>query len=217
MFVALPRQRHQEVPLMPRPYVGVCAYCRVKPSRADQTYCSRACWSASRWTERTCEQCGGVFAARLVYVARGQMKYCSVECARVASRRRDPQEFGGHFYYPNAKGHYWSEVAGKFIHRAIWESAHGPIPDGYVVHHIDHDKANNRLENLTLMLWGEHASYHNFGAAPLVAILCQGCGVSVERKQSDIRRGQDKFCSRACANRSRERDARGQYPAANLP
>ena len=34
------------------------------------------------------------------------------------------------------------------------------IPEGYVVHHKNHDKLDNRPENLELMRWGEHAAVH---------------------------------------------------------
>ena len=33
-------------------------------------------------------------------------------------------------------------------HRAVWEEAHGPIPKGMVVDHINGDIQDNRLENL---------------------------------------------------------------------
>lgn len=35
-------------------------------------------------------------------------------------------------------------------HRAIWEAAHGPVPAGYQIDHIDGDKHNNALSNLRL-------------------------------------------------------------------
>lgn len=35
------------------------------------------------------------------------------------------------------------------------------VPDGCVVHHINHNKLDNRLENLQLMSNGEHTRYHN--------------------------------------------------------
>lgn len=33
-------------------------------------------------------------------------------------------------------------------HRAIWEKAHGKIPKGWVVHHLNGDMMDNSLENL---------------------------------------------------------------------
>lgn len=38
-----------------------------------------------------------------------------------------------------------------YVHRIIWESLHGPIPQGLVVNHIDGDKLNNRIDNLEVV------------------------------------------------------------------
>lgn len=35
-------------------------------------------------------------------------------------------------------------------HRAVWEEANGPIPEGAVIHHIDGNPSNNALDNLML-------------------------------------------------------------------
>lgn len=45
-------------------------------------------------------------------------------------------------------------------HRVVWEAAHGPIPKGYVIHHIDGNGKNNDLSNLRLMTQKEHLSMH---------------------------------------------------------
>lgn len=45
-------------------------------------------------------------------------------------------------------------------HVYVWEKANGKVPDGYAVHHIDHNPANNDLSNLQLIKRGAHQSYH---------------------------------------------------------
>jgi hypothetical protein len=45
-------------------------------------------------------------------------------------------------------------------HRVIYEQHHGPIPDGWHVHHIDEDKTNNDPANLEALPWPEHKRRH---------------------------------------------------------
>lgn len=37
------------------------------------------------------------------------------------------------------------------VHRLVWESFNGPIPEGMQINHINEDKTDNRIENLSLM------------------------------------------------------------------
>ena len=48
----------------------------------------------------------------------------------------------------------------QLVHRAYWEACRGPIPEGHVVHHINSDVVDNRIENLECMPRGEHTRMH---------------------------------------------------------
>lgn len=43
------------------------------------------------------------------------------------------------------------------LHRGCWEAYNGPIPDGHVVHHVNGNTLDNRIENLACMMNSEHA------------------------------------------------------------
>lgn len=45
------------------------------------------------------------------------------------------------------------------VHSIVWRCAHGPVPAGLEIDHIDMDKANNRLDNLRLVTHAENLAY----------------------------------------------------------
>jgi len=47
-----------------------------------------------------------------------------------------------------------------FLHQEIWKAAHGPIPEGYHIHHRDYNPLNNDLENLEALPGFDHLSLH---------------------------------------------------------
>jgi hypothetical protein len=73
------------------------------------------------------------------------------------------QEFDGVKYY--RCGHYFSSqqkhVRGsRRLHRKVWEYFNGAIPKGFHIHHKDHNRANNQIENLELLDAKTHLSNH---------------------------------------------------------
>lgn len=65
--------------------------------------------------------------------------------------------WGGKTWYPRG-GYYTCEKTS--LHRAIYEAAHGPIPAGHVIHHIDGDPNNNTTENLEALAHPDHQRRH---------------------------------------------------------
>jgi hypothetical protein len=51
-------------------------------------------------------------------------------------------------------------------HILVYEAAYGPVPKGYVVHHKNGDKQDNRLENLEAMTAVAHSKLHNPSKEP---------------------------------------------------
>ena len=47
------------------------------------------------------------------------------------------------------------------MHRFVYENEIGPIPKGYDIHHIDEDKANNKIENLECLSKSDHTKKYS--------------------------------------------------------
>lgn len=55
---------------------------------------------------------------------------------------------GNHGYYQVGTRRFGIRLA----HRIVWEIHNGPIPEGYVVDHIDRVRSNNKIDNLRLVM-----------------------------------------------------------------
>ena len=76
-------------------------------------------------------------------------------------------EYDGKRFYEDGKGYWLGQYSGEDgkphrirLHIYVWEKFHGPIPEGYDVHHIDHDPSNNEIDNLIALPQSEHHKLH---------------------------------------------------------
>lgn len=72
------------------------------------------------------------------------------------------QVFNGVRYYKRKDAPYYARrtPSSRYIHRDVWEFHNGPIPDGWHVHHINGDPADNRVENLQAISPSDHSALH---------------------------------------------------------
>lgn len=76
-------------------------------------------------------------------------------------------EYDGKRFYEDKKGYWLGQEVGPDgrprrirLHIYVWEKYNGPVPEGYDIHHIDHDPSNNKIENLVAMPQSEHHKLH---------------------------------------------------------
>jgi len=68
------------------------------------------------------------------------------------------QFFDGKKFTLRNHGYYALTIGNRdLMHRYVWEYHNSKIKKGYDIHHIDHDKSNNNINNLELYSKAEHA------------------------------------------------------------
>lgn len=88
----------------------------------------------------------------------------------------------------------------SYLHRDIYTAHYGPIPQGWHVHHIDHNPLNNDPSNLAAISAEDHLKHHGQHIEAFVNI-CDECG-----KEYGAKRVGARWCSPACKQRRRRRD-----------
>ena len=99
--------------------------------------------------KRVCSKCG-------TSIGRGKTGLCIV-CWRSYNRGENASNWkGGFSLYKTIT------INGRQVmeHRLVWEQANGKIPNGWVIHHLNGNRKDNRLENLLALPNGQHWSNH---------------------------------------------------------
>ena len=110
--------------------------------------------------EYNCKSCGVAFYRNRADIARGRVHYCSNACVNRLGEN-NPCWRGGSFI--NERGYRRIRVDGKYPyeHRYLMQKhLNRKLLRNEHVHHINGDKLDNRIENLTVLDWHEHSRLH---------------------------------------------------------
>jgi hypothetical protein len=88
----------------------------------------------------------------------------------------------------------------SYLHCDIYEFHHGPIPEGWHVHHKDWNFNNNDPDNLIALAPSEHAKEHAQSQIRFIK-KCDECG-----KDYSAVFTRSRWCSSACKEKRRRRD-----------
>ena len=85
------------------------------------------------------------------------------------------------FIKVSERGKYWRQMWKRRAHM-VWKAANGPVPRGRLLHHINGDCADDRLDNLQLVTRAEHARLH---ATPERQRAAQLLGVAARKRNGN--------------------------------
>ena len=119
-------------------------------------YCSKECANEGLKSGKiaSCKECGKEF-----YTTRHQ--FCSRECASIYRSKHAPKKTykENGYLVVHIKG--YNKKGNAKLHRVIMEEFLGrKLSADEVVHHINGDKTDNRIENLMVMSRDEHSLLH---------------------------------------------------------
>lgn len=127
-----------------------------------------------------------------------------LDCPFVAQVRLEWAEYD--WYYDKGYIRYYDGwLALRREHQLVADLAYG-LPNGYHVHHIDHDRLNNRAINLAIMSQIEHAQLHGqIQVEDRPICTCIVCGNAFAIKPSELAKRANLYCSVKCEGLARRK------------
>lgn len=148
---------------------------------------------------KVCEHCGGGYGKRPkeAYWQYEARRFCSKRCAGIAlNPRKSNAEFKARYRQVTTP-----DGRKMLEHRWVMEQVIGRrLRSDEQVHHRNHDRLDNRPENLELVTSREHGQRHTVLPAEKT---CEVCGASFVPHKTKRRRA--KTCSPKCASVLRHR------------
>lgn len=136
----------------------ICKYCNKKVKKhsyqiknSKNKYCSQKCHylDKRKKIKKICLICKNEFKTTPSRIKYGYGKYCSKKCRGLDKRGNNHPKWKADKYINN-DGYIQIRNNGKPIleHRFIWEKYFGKLKEGIIIHHLNGNRSDNRIDNL---------------------------------------------------------------------